>query len=133
MKRILSVDDEESILKCIKRALGQKGYEVITSTNPLEALEIMKKENLDLVTLDVRMPRLNGLEVYQALKNSRKDTVPVLFLTAYPGTFTMDSEPMVKMWQTEFADGNTDILYKPFDLDLLIEKVEALIGPGEEA
>ena len=54
----------------------------------------------------------------------------MLFVTAYPGSFNMKSQEMVDMWQSEFADGMTDILYKPFDIDVLYEKVEGLIGPS---
>ena len=53
---------------------------------------------------------------------------PVLFVTAYPKAFTNDSPDMNEMWQDQFADGDTDIIYKPFDFDTLVEKVEGLIG-----
>lgn len=133
MKRILSVDDEPAILKCFQRALGRQGYDMITTNDPAEALKIIREQDVDLVMLDIRMPKINGFDIYQELKNQKKDKVPVLFVTAYPSSFSVQSEPLVQLWKQEFADGNTDILYKPFELETLIEKVDGLIGPSGEA
>jgi DNA-binding response OmpR family regulator len=133
MKRILSVDDELPVLRCFQRVLEGAGYEVIVTTDTDEALTIMKKGNLDLVMLDISMPKMNGMEIYRLLKKDKKDVVPVLFVTAHPGAFSMQSSSMVETWQKEFTDGNTDMLYKPFDINILLEKVESLIGPGEDA
>lgn len=131
MKRILSVDDEEAILRCFERALKAKKYDITTSCDADEALDILTKQDFDLIMLDVRMPKANGFEIYQQIRKKKKP-VAVLFVTAYPASFTAKSEPMVRMWEEEFVDGNTDILYKPFDIDTLIEKVEGLIGPAED-
>lgn len=131
MKTILSVDDEEAILKCFERALKFKGYDITTTTDTDAALEMLAKRDFDLIMLDVRMPKANGFEIYQQIKKKGKP-VSVLFVTAYPASFSAKSEPIVRMWEDEFADGNTDILYKPFDIDTLIEKVEGLIGPAED-
>ena len=76
------------------------------------------------------MPGKDGFEIYNEFRGVRK--IPVIFVTAYPGSFDADSEAVVEMWQNEFADGTTDIIYKPFDLEVLFEKVENLIGGPEE-
>ena len=130
MKKILSVDDEEAILRCFERALKAKGYDITTTSDPDNALDLVGKETFDLIMLDVRMPKINGFDLYQLIKKKNKP-VSVLFITAYPASFTTNSEPLVRMWEEQFSDGNTDILYKPFDIDTLIEKVEGLIGPAE--
>jgi hypothetical protein len=65
------------------------------------------------------------------LKSFRK--IPVLFVTAYPKSFTAASDEVVEMWRKNFADGTTDIIYKPFDLPTLFEKVEALIGTADDS
>ena len=131
MKKILCVDDEEAVLRCLKSVLEHSGYETITCSNPRDGLDLMNAETLDLVTLDIRMPEINGLEVYKTLKERQKDTIPVIFITAHATTFSMESDSLVKMWQKDFADGNTEILYKPFDISTLVEKVESLIGPAK--
>ena len=130
MKTILSVDDEPDVLKCIQMALEAAGYKSLTSDHPEEAMSIIRENDVDLLTLDVRMPKMNGFTLYEELKKNNKESVPVLFITAYPTSFSVDSDSVVKMWEEDFADGDTDILYKPFDIDSLVEKVESLIGPA---
>lgn len=129
-KRILSVDDDPSILDCYETALKKKGYDIIVTSDPDEVARIIRDEDLDLVMLDIRMPKRNGLDIFKELKK-RKNELPILFVTAYPRSFCMESEETADMWENEFADGNTDILYKPFDLDALYEKIEGLIGPAD--
>ena len=130
MKRILCVDDEIAMLRCYKTALGTHGYETICISDPNEVMAALREEAIDLVLLDVRMPGLSGIDVYNELR--KNNSVPVLFVTAFHRSFSMDSEPMLQMWQEEFAEGTTDILYKPFDLGELHNKIEALIGPAED-
>ncbi|MEI6210045.1 MAG: response regulator [bacterium] len=130
MKNILALDDDPEILKCLKLALDTRGFQCTTTDNYQTFFDIFKQQHFDLVLLDVRMPRKSGFDVLKTLRHKKK--TPVLFITAYAGSFTLESQSVLDMWQKEFADGNTDILYKPFTLASLYEKVEALIGPAEE-
>jgi len=131
MKRILSVDDEPDVLQSIKSALHMQGYDVVTATDPAQGIEILRaEENIDLLTLDVMMPGKSGFDVYREIREF--SSAPVLFVTAYPKAFTIESDEVVKMWREQFADGTTDIIYKPFDLDALFDKVDGLIGPPDE-
>ncbi|MBN2302171.1 MAG: response regulator [Lentisphaerae bacterium] len=130
-KKILSIDDEPTMLTCLKNALTSRGYEFCMTTDPDEGLKIIREDkSLSLAMLDVRMPKKDGFQIYTEFREFRK--LPVLFVTAYPKSFTTNSDDIVDMWQKEFADGTTDIVYKPFDLDTLFEKVQALIGPAED-
>ena len=129
--RILVVDDEPSLVAILKQVLEGRGYSVVATTNPLEAGRILEEQKIDLVTLDLIMPEKDGLDVYKELEAARD--VPVLFVTGYPQRFTTDSQTVVELWQHEFARGRTDILYKPFDVRTLIEKVEGLVGPAKQA
>lgn len=130
MKKILCVDDEVAMLQCLKTALGSIGYETVCISESGKALDALRNQKIDLVLLDVRMPGLSGIDVYNELR--KRNAVPVLFVTAFHRSFSMDSEPMLQMWREEFAEGTTDILYKPFDLDDLRDKVRALIGGPED-
>jgi len=131
MKRILSIDDELAILDCIQKALMTRGYEVSITTDPEEGLRRLREDDgLDLVTLDIKMPGKSGFDVYSEYRRFRK--LPALFVTAYPKSFNMELDDVTEMWQKEFADGTTDILYKPFDLATLFEKVEGLIGAADK-
>jgi DNA-binding response OmpR family regulator len=131
LRKILSVDDDPQILGAFQTALRQKGYEVFVTTNPGEVAHILDQHAIELVMLDVHMPQKNGFEVFRELKKKCRH-LPVLFITAFPKSFSMRSDDMVNMWKDDFADGNTDIMYKPFTLDTLYEKVEGLIGGPKE-
>ena len=131
MKKIMAIDDEASVLTCLQNVLQARGYEIITSNDPEEGTKtLLNDETIILALLDVKMPKKDGFEIYRELRSTRK--IPVLFVTAYPRFFNADSEAIVEMWNSEFADGTTDIVYKPFNLDSLYEKVESLIGPPED-
>jgi DNA-binding response OmpR family regulator len=126
VKKILSIDDEPLMLKCLEKSLQSRGYQLFVTDDPAEALRIYTTEDIALVLLDIRMPKKSGFDLYREFRQIRK--VPVLFVTAYSKSFTTRSADVAKMWREEFAEGTTDVIYKPFDLQLLFDKVEALIG-----
>lgn len=131
MKKIVSIDDEPAMLACMSQALKSKGYELIITSDPEEGLKILQeRDDVALAMLDVRMPKISGFDIFKQLRSTKK--TPVLFVTAYPRWFNADSEEIAEMWQSEFAEGTTDMIYKPFDLDSLFEKVEGLVGEPEE-
>ena len=129
MRKILSVDDDPQILQAFEAAIRQKGYEILTTTDPLEVGKILGENEIDLIMLDVRMPQKSGIDVFRELKKTHPK-LKVLFITAYPKSFSVRDDAMLKMWQRDFADGETDIMYKPFVLDVLYQKIEGLIGPA---
>ena len=129
MRKILSVDDDPQILQAFEAAIRQKGYEILTTTDPLEVGKILSENEIDLIMLDVRMPHKSGIDVFRELKKTHPK-LKVLFITAYPKSFSVRDDAMLKMWQRDFADGETDIMYKPFVLDVLYQKIEGLIGPA---
>lgn len=129
MKKILAIDDEPTVLQCLHRALSSHGYQIETFTDPDIGLDILKKDDtIILAMLDVRMPKKDGFQIYREIREHRK--IAVLFVTAYPKSFNAESDDIIEMWSQEFADGTTDIIYKPFSLSSLYEKVESLIGPA---
>jgi len=131
MKKIVSVDDEPMMLKCLEHVLKSHGYDLFVTSNPDEGIKVIKEDPaVCLALLDIRMPGKNGFDIYREVRKFRK--IPVLFVTAYPKSFTAHSDEIVDMWKSEFSDGTTDIIYKPFDLATLYEKVEALIGKAED-
>ena len=130
MRNILCVDDDPNILNVFETALQQKGYKVFVTTDPTEVAHILEQNDIDLVMLDICMPKKDGFQIFQELKKKYEE-LPVLFATAYPRSFDMQSNEMVRMWTEDFADGITDIMYKPFDVKTLYQKVEALIDGVE--
>lgn len=131
MKKIVSIDDEPAMLKCMSQALESRGYELIITSDPEEGLSILKKrDDICLAMLDVRMPKISGFDIYKELRKFKP--IPVLFVTAYPRWFNADSDEIAHMWEKEFSEGTTDIIYKPFDLQALFEKVEGLVGEPKD-
>jgi len=81
-KTILVVDDEESIRFLYREELEEDGYRVITAADGEEALRKVRNENPDLITLDIRMPGMDGIEVLHQIREMDKE-IPVIMSTAY--------------------------------------------------
>ncbi len=79
-KRILVVDDDEMNLRRTKVILG-KDYEVLMVNSGFAALDTLKKEKIDLVLLDIEMPKMDGFETFRRMKEFAGN-IPVIFLTA---------------------------------------------------
>jgi response regulator RpfG family c-di-GMP phosphodiesterase len=79
---LLFVDDEANILSALKRLFRPKGYRVLTAEGGAEALEILEKENIDLVVSDMRMPEMDGAQLLERVRQRWPDTVRIL-LTGY--------------------------------------------------
>ncbi len=82
MAKILVVEDEDAMRMLIKEELEDEGYEVKTVSNGKEALEYLASNDVDLITLDIEMPDMNGLEVAGKVRDMKKDT-KIILLTAY--------------------------------------------------
>ena len=104
-KRILLVDDEPLILKGLRYTLEQEGYEILTAADGEEALQIFFDQQVDLVLLDVMLPKLDGIQVCQRIRES--SNVPILMLTA-------KGEDMDKILGLEY--GADDYMTKPFNI-----------------
>ena len=114
--RILVVDDEKIIVKGIKFNLENEGFDIETAYNGEDALEIIKNVHLDLVILDLMMPKLDGLETCRRIREF--STVPILMLTA-------KSEDTDKLLGFEY--GADDYLTKPFNILELKSRVRAIL------
>ncbi len=79
-KRILIVDDEEIVVRSCLRILSADEYELAVANNGLEALAKINEEDFDMVILDIMMPKMNGIEVLQRVKESHPD-IDVIMIT----------------------------------------------------
>ena len=104
-KRILLVDDEPLIIKGLKYTLEQEGYETISAMDGEEALNIFFSNSIDLILLDVMLPKLDGIQVCQRIRES--SNVPIIMLTA-------KGEDMDKILGLEY--GADDYITKPFNI-----------------
>ncbi|WP_268543951.1 response regulator [Candidatus Nitrosotenuis cloacae] len=82
-KRIFVVDDEPDITTSIKNGLTKNGFEVSTHNDPTSALESYNTGMYDLLLLDIRMPKMNGFELYREIKKKGSDSAKVCFFTAF--------------------------------------------------
>ena len=121
--RILCVDDEPANLKLLEAALIPRGYEVIKAKNGEEALERIKGQEIDLILLDVMMPKIDGFEVCKKIKeNPLTQLIPVVMVTALA-----DKESRIK----GLEKGANDFLTKPVDSSELMVRVKNLLRVKE--
>jgi two-component system, NtrC family, response regulator PilR len=107
VEKILVVDDEQSLREVLSIMLKRAGYAVTSATDGEEAVELLQKEIYDLVITDLRMPKIDGMEVLKAVKSASPETV-VLIITA----FASADSAVEAMKQ-----GAYDYLTKPFQVD----------------
>ena len=116
MVKICLIDDDQNILASLSLALKAERYEVVTFSDGKSGLESLTKEDYDIAILDIKMPRLDGLEVLQKLRLS--SDIPVIFLTSKDDE--IDQLLGLKM-------GADDYITKPFSQKLLIERVKTIL------
>jgi PAS domain S-box-containing protein len=114
--KILIVDDEPDIVLILKLQLEDAGYQTVRARDGVEALEAIARESFSLIMLDIKMPRMDGLEV---LSRIRGEETPVVMMTAH-GSEDIAVDAMKK--------GALDYISKPFSTDDMLQKVERAIG-----
>ena len=120
---IALVDDDQNILASLSAALEDEGYSVDTYMDGVEALDGIARRPVDLAILDIKMPRMDGMELLGNLR--KKNNLPVIFLTS------KDDEIDEVMGLRMGAD---DYIKKPFSQRLLLERIRAVLRrhePGE--
>jgi len=118
METILIVDDEKNYLLVLSAVLEEEGYEVLTTVSGMEAMEIQKSSDLDLVLTDMKMPGMDGIELLDQIKATDPE-LPVIMMTAH-GTIDKAVEAMQK--------GAYSYILKPFDNERLILYVKRAIS-----
>ncbi|WP_243545380.1 response regulator [Pseudodesulfovibrio tunisiensis] len=112
--KIMLVDDEERLLQTTKKLFNKMGIEVITTTNGEEAVDLINKENIHVVFMDIKMPGIDGMETLRKIKKENP-LVEVIILT---GHATMESAVEgLKL-------GAMDYLIKPLSMKNFLEKAE---------
>ena len=116
MYRILVVDDEKEIVNAIEIYLSKEGYEILKAYNGKEALEIIKKQEIHLVILDIMMPEMDGIETAKEIR--KQYSMPIIMLSA-------KSEDYDKILGLNM--GADDYVTKPFSPMELIARVNSTI------
>jgi DNA-binding response OmpR family regulator len=121
-KRILIVDDERDVGMTLKMILENYGYDIDSFTDPAVALEQFKPSLYDLTILDIRMPEINGFELYDQLK-SRDPNIKTLFLTALNSVVSYNTEN-----STVYSiEGKRLFVKKPVGNKELLEQVNSMV------
>lgn len=120
--RVLVTDDDPSILRLLSANLKARGYDVMACTNGEEALQIVEKEFLDLIILDIMMPRMDGIEVCRQIRSWNK--VPIIMLSARG-----DEKDKVRCLEL----GADDYITKPFGMAELMARINTALRHAQSA
>ncbi|MFB2580535.1 response regulator [Herbiconiux sp. P15] len=113
--KLLIADDDPQILRALRITLGSQGYEVVTAADGAEAIRVAAEQSPDLLMLDLGMPRLDGIEVIEAVRGW--STVPILVVSGRSGSAD----------KVDALDaGADDYVTKPFAMDELLARIRAL-------
>ncbi len=116
MKKILVVDDEANIRELYKEELEELGHTVTTVADGIEALALLNSVKFDLVTLDMRMPDMDGIETLRKMKE-KDSTLPVIICTAY------------EEYKHDFGSWCSDAyVVKSADMSQLLDMVKKILG-----
>ena len=119
-KTILLVDDDASVRQTVGRVLREEGYRVLDAADGLEALGIAETHPIDLVLLDLAMPRQGGWDTFEGL-TTRNPFLAVIIITARPNQLF-----------TSVGAGVGALLEKPLDFPTLLRTVEAVLAESSE-
>ena len=116
MKKILVVEDEKDIQNIIKAFLENAEYKVETADDGLDAINLIQKNNYDLILLDIMLPKIDGFTVCEMIR--KNSNVPIIILTALT-----DEESQLKGFD-KLAD---DYITKPFSMPIVLKHIEAIL------
>ena len=115
--RVLIVDDNIGLLTTMSLILRHVGYSVMTAKNGQEAIECVKRNNLQIIFIDIKMPGKNGVDVYKELKRIIPK-VPVVMMTGY------SRDDLV---QEGIEAGVHKVIFKPLDMDFVINLIKEVV------
>ena len=118
---VLVVDDEPMIGQLFKDSLNETGYQVTTTLSSPEALKLINNGHFDLIFLDLKMPELDGAELFRHIRQIDKKT-PVVIITGYP-----DSDIMSRAME----HGPYTVMQKPFNSDDILNIVHSFVKGAE--
>ncbi len=117
--KVLVVDDEVNITQILEFSIGSEGYEVLTASNGEEAIDKARREQPDLIILDIMMPKIDGYEACRILKaNPITKNIPVVLLTAKGRDIDK---------RLGYEVGASDYIIKPFSPNKLIGRIHELL------
>ncbi len=118
-KKSLVIDDEELIVKSLRKLLEKNGFEVFIAKNGQDALIMAEEEKFDLIVADIRMPGMNGVDtiksIYESLEENHLKKIPTIFITGYADDGIKEQAENLKP---------IAYIYKPFDIPDLVDRIK---------
>lgn len=123
-KKILVVDDDKKNRYLVSFLLEKEGFEVVIATNGLEGIEAAKKQQVDLIIMDIKMPKMDGHEATRRIRRLKKyKSIPILALTSYA---------MLKDKEKAMKAGCTGYISKPITPETFTEEIKKLLEVKDE-
>jgi YesN/AraC family two-component response regulator len=117
--RILVVDDEENMLQMLKTFFTEKDYSCLTAKNGVEALQILEKEQIDIVITDMKMPEMDGLDLLKNIKEKHKN-ISAVIMTGFSEEYTTTEALNLG------ADGYITKPFRNKELLLILKRIQQL-------
>ena len=117
LARILVVEDDFDLNRIVSKSLRDRGYDVVSAANGLEALERTDEMKFDMILTDIMMPKMDGFELAESVRAVDRE-IPIVFMTA------KDDKPSKMLG---YSIGVDDYIVKPFDMDILTVKIGAIL------
>ena len=120
-KKVLIAEDSSVIQNLTRKILQIQNYEIFSAKNGTQVLEMLAKEDYDIILMDINMPQMDGIECakrIRALDNKKKSQIPIVAITGNAINYSLEDFRSV---------GIDDYLQKPLNFDLLVETVKRLI------
>lgn len=120
LKKVLIAEDSSVIQNLTKKILQMQNYEIFSAKNGLQVLDMVEKEDFDIILMDINMPKMDGMECAQkirAQKDSKKSKIPIVAVTGNAKNYSME----------DFNNaGINEYLQKPLNFDKLVDMVKDL-------
>jgi DNA-binding response OmpR family regulator len=117
LAKILVVEDDQDLNRIITKSLRDRGYDVTSAVNGLDALEKTEGVKFDMILTDIMMPKMDGFELAESIRAVDRE-IPIVFMTA------KDDKPSKMLG---YSIGVDDYIVKPFDIDIIIMKIGAIL------
>ncbi|MFH1830644.1 MAG: response regulator [Pseudomonadota bacterium] len=119
-KTVLVIDDEKDFVLTLKERLEHDGFNVFEAYDGLEGLEVLRRENISIILLDIMMPRMDGFTFLKTIGEEHEvfPNPPVIVITAYMRLLGKEKRKLI---------GDIPLFNKPFDYDELLSKIKELL------
>lgn len=118
-KTILIIDDDIMMLKLLSHPISKEGYNVVTMQDSRKAVELLEKEDVDLIITDMHMPFITGIEIIDIVRNELEKKYPIIVLTK---DVTNETE------ENSYLIGATEFFQKPVNIKILVLKINRMLA-----